>query len=196
MGIPNPLNAMQILWINLLMDGMPAQSLGVEPVDQDVLKKKPRNVREPMISKTLIINVLLSAAIIILGTLYVFQREMEDGSGGKTKRDTTMTFTCFVLFDMWNALSCRSQTKSVFEIGLFSNKMFLFAVAFSLIGQLLVIYFPPLQMIFQTEALTIMDIAFLLVLTSSVFIVAELKKYFERAMNKRATRKHSDLDFV
>lgn len=135
MGIPNPLNAMQILWINIIMDGPPAQSLGkiflvslknlsinrwittgVEPVDQDVLKRKPRNVKEPMISKALIINVLLSAGIIILGTLYVFQREMEDGSGGKTKRDTTMTFTCFVLFDMWNALSCRSQTKSVFQV--------------------------------------------------------------------------------
>lgn len=116
MGIPNPLNAMQILWINIIMDGPPAQSLGVEPVDQDVLKKKPRNVKEPMICKALIINVLLSAGLIILGTLYVFQREMEDGSGGKTKRDTTMTFTCFVLFDMWNALSCRSQTKSVFQV--------------------------------------------------------------------------------
>lgn len=119
MGIPNPLNAMQILWINIIMDGPPAQSLGVEPVDQDVLKRKPRNVKEPMISKSLIINVLLSAGLIILGTLYVFQREMEDGSGGRTKRDTTMTFTCFVLFDMWNALSCRSQTKSVFQVRLF-----------------------------------------------------------------------------
>ncbi|KAG5673392.1 hypothetical protein PVAND_003447 [Polypedilum vanderplanki] len=178
------------------MDGPPAQSLGVEKVDDDVLKKKPRNIKDPMISKSLIINVLLSAGIIILGTLYVFQREMEDGSGGKTKRDTTMTFTCFVLFDMWNALSCRSQTKSVFQIGLFSNKMFLFAVAFSLIGQLLVIYFPPLQMVFQTEALALMDIIFLLTLTSSVFIVSELKKYFERAMDKRTIKKHIDLDFV
>lgn len=121
MGIPNPLNAMQILAINLIMDGPPAQSLGVEPVDQEVLKKKPRSVKEPMISKALIINVLLSAGIIILGTLYVFQREMEDGSGGKTKRDTTMTFTCFVLFDMWNALSSRSQTKSVFQVKLHPN---------------------------------------------------------------------------
>jgi P-type Ca2+ transporter type 2C len=116
MGIPNPLNAMQILWINIIMDGPPAQSLGVEPVDQDVLKQKPRNVKQPMISKSLIVNVLLSAGIIILGTLWVFQREMADGSGGKTKRDTTMTFTCFVLFDMWNALSCRSQTKSIFSV--------------------------------------------------------------------------------
>ncbi|CAO1421189.1 unnamed protein product [Diamesa hyperborea] len=196
MGIANPLNAMQILWINIIMDGPPAQSLGVEPVDQDVLKQKPRNVKEPMISKSLIINVLLSAGIIILGTLWVFQREMLDGSGGKTKRDTTMTFTCFVLFDMFNALSCRSQTKSVFQIGLFSNKMFLFAVGFSLIGQLLVIYFPPLQMVFQTEALTGHDILFLLCLTSSVFIVSEFKKLFERTLDKRANRKRNELDFV
>lgn len=73
---------------------------------------------------------------------------------GITKRDTTMTFTCFVFFDMFNALSCRSQTKSIFTIGLFSNKMFLLAVTGSVLGQLLVIYFQPLQMVFQTEALT------------------------------------------
>lgn len=74
--------------------------------------------------------------------------------------------------------------------------MFLFAVGFSLIGQLLVIYFPPLQRVFQTEALTGMDIIFLLTLTSSVFIVSEVKKYFERAMDRRAVAKHYDLDFV
>lgn len=73
---------------------------------------------------------------------------------GITARDTTMTFTCFVFFDMWNALSCRSQTKSVFSIGLFSNKMFLIAVSLSVVGQLLVVYAPPLQKVFQTEALT------------------------------------------
>lgn len=196
MGIANPLNAMQILWINIIMDGPPAQSLGVEPVDEDVLKQKPRNVRQPMITKSVIINVILSASIIILGTLWVFQREMADGSGGKTKRDTTMTFTCFVLFDMFNALSCRSSTKSVFQIGLFTNKMFLIAVGFSLIGQLLVIYFPPLQMIFQTEALSGMDLLFLITLTSSVFIVSELKKLFERTMEKRSYKHKTELDFV
>lgn len=74
--------------------------------------------------------------------------------------------------------------------------MFLAAVGFSLIGQLLVIYFPPLQMVFQTEALTGMDIIFLVTLTSSVFIVSELKKYFERAMERRTHRKRPDLDFV
>lgn len=149
-----------------------------------------------MITKSVIINVLLSASIIILGTLWVFQREMLDGSEGKTKRDTTMTFTCFVLFDMFNALSCRSQTKSIFKIGLFTNKMFLFAVGFSLIGQLLVIYFPPLQMVFQTEALTAYDLVFLVTLTSSVFIVFEVKKWFERTMEQRMYKTKTDMDFV
>lgn len=196
MGIANPLNAMQILWINIIMDGPPAQSLGVEPVDPEVLKQKPRNVKQPMITRSVIINVLLSASIIILGTLWVFKREMDDGSQGKTKRDTTMTFTCFVFFDMFNALSCRSSTKSVFKIGLFTNKMFLLAVGFSVIGQMLVIYFPPLQSVFQTEALTAWDLVFLVTLTSSVFVVSEIKKYVERMLERQSYKSRVELDFV
>lgn len=67
---------MQILWINIIMDGPPAQSLGVEPVDHDVLKQPPRNVKHPMINKDLIFNVLLSAGIIISGTIFVFMKEV------------------------------------------------------------------------------------------------------------------------
>uniref|UniRef100_A0A8B9THV3 Calcium-transporting ATPase n=1 Tax=Anas platyrhynchos TaxID=8839 RepID=A0A8B9THV3_ANAPL len=151
MNFPNPLNAMQILWINIIMDGPPAQSLGVEPVDKDVIQKPPRNLKDN--------NVI-------------------------TPRDTTMTFTCFVFFDMFNALSSRSQTKSVFEIGLCSNKMFCYAVLGSIMGQLLVIYFPPLQKVFQTESLSILDLLFLLGLTSSVCIVTEIIKKFERSKEK------------
>ncbi|XP_069688081.1 calcium-transporting ATPase type 2C member 1 isoform X1 [Periplaneta americana] len=194
MGIPNPLNAMQILWINIIMDGPPAQSLGVEPVDKDVVKQKPRDVKEPMITRSLILNVLLSAFIIIAGTLWVFKREMSDNI--ITPRDTTMTFTCFVFFDMFNALSCRSQTKSIFTIGLLSNRMFLLAVTLSVVGQMLVIYFPPLQMVFQTEALTLTDILFLVSLTSTVFIISELKKLMERHLEKRHKSIKSELDFV
>ncbi|CAH2039327.1 unnamed protein product, partial [Iphiclides podalirius] len=199
MGIPNPLNAMQILWINIIMDGPPAQSLGVEPVDHEVLRRRARDTRRRIISRGLLFSVLLSAAIIIAGTLWVFNREMSDNK--ITPRDTTMTFTCFVLFDMFNALSCRSQTKSVFQVGLFANKMFLVAVTLSLVGQMLVIYFPPLQRVFQTEALTGHDLIFLVGLTSIVFFVSELKKLVERALKRRAhgkfsTKAHDALDFV
>ncbi|KAG7474575.1 calcium-transporting ATPase type 2C member 1 isoform X2 [Solea senegalensis] len=77
MNFPNPLNAMQILWINIIMDGPPAQSLGVEPVDQEVIKKPPRNVRDSIITRSLIFKVLVSAFIIVCGTLFVFWREVD-----------------------------------------------------------------------------------------------------------------------
>ncbi|XP_077071078.1 calcium-transporting ATPase type 2C member 1 isoform X2 [Siphateles boraxobius] len=178
MNFPNPLNAMQILWINIIMDGPPAQSLGVEPVDRDVIRKPPRNVRDSIITRSLIVKILVSSFIIVCGTLFVFWRELRDNE--ITPRDTTMTFTCFVFFDMFNALSSRSQTRMVHEMGLCSNRMFCYAVLGSIMGQLLVIYFPPLQKVFQTESLSILDLLFLLGLTSSVCVVSEVIKKLER----------------
>uniref|UniRef100_A0A671X3V4 Calcium-transporting ATPase n=1 Tax=Sparus aurata TaxID=8175 RepID=A0A671X3V4_SPAAU len=178
MNFPNPLNAMQILWINIIMDGPPAQSLGVEPVDSDVIRKPPRNVRDSILTRSLLIKVLVSAFIIVCGTLFVFWRELQDNV--ITPRDTTMTFTCFVFFDMFNALSSRSQTRMVHEMGLCSNRTFCYAVLASIMGQLLVIYFPPLQNVFQTESLSFFDLLFLVTLTSSVCVVSEAIKMVER----------------
>ncbi|KAK7808094.1 hypothetical protein U0070_009408, partial [Myodes glareolus] len=154
-------------------------TLGVEPVDKDVIRKPPRNWKDSILTKNLILKILVSSIIIVCGTLFVFWRELRDNV--ITPRDTTMTFTCFVFFDMFNALSSRSQTKSVFEIGLCSNKMFCYAVLGSIMGQLLVIYFPPLQKVFQTESLNLL---FLLGLTSSVCIVSEIIKKVERSREK------------
>jgi len=96
-----------------------------------------------------------------------------------TKRDTTMTFTTFVLFDMFNALTCRSENKSVLfgELKLFGNKMFNYAVAGSLAGQLCVIYLPFLQRVFQTEALSLWDVLTLICIASTVFWVDEARKF-------------------
>ncbi|KJH45740.1 calcium-transporting P-type ATPase, PMR1-type [Dictyocaulus viviparus] len=187
----NPLNAMQILWINIIMDGPPAQSLGVEPVDDDIIRQPPRNVRQPMLSVQLMIDILSSAAIIVVGTLSIFYKEMS-ADNKVTPRDTTMTFTCFVLFDMWNALSCRSSRKMIWQIGLWRNRMFCIAVSASLICQLLVIYWSPLQHIFQTEGLSLLDIVLLSTMTSSVFIFNETKKY----IGLRRMMMHSKADSI
>ncbi|KAM3181872.1 hypothetical protein ACTXT7_013496 [Hymenolepis weldensis] len=119
-----------------------------------VVSQPPRHVHESILDKRLMKSVLISSFMIVAGTLFIFHREMA-ADGKVTPRDTTMTFTCFVLFDMFNALSCRSQKKSIFEIGFFSNRVFVLAVSLSLIGQLFVIYFPPLQSVFQTEPIYI-----------------------------------------
>ncbi len=186
-GLKNPLNAMQILWINILMDGPPAQSLGVEPVDPAVMTRPPRSRTARVLTRAVLQRVLTSAALIVAGTMMVYVREMSV-DGIVTARDTTMTFTCFVLFDMFNALTCRSESKSIVrrEIPLFGNRMFNVAVAASLLGHLAVITAPPLQRIFQTEALSVVDLLTLTALASSVFWVDEARKY-ALARRKRGT---------
>lgn len=199
-GWKNPLNAMQILWINIIMDGPPAQSLGVEPVDPALLSQPPRPRDARVLTPRLIRRVLQSAVIIILGTLitYVSNLTPEDlAAHSVSARDTTLTFTQFVLFDMFNALACRSATRSVLRgevpllpahwlgksntaAGQEGNVMFTYAVFGSLLGQGLVIYFPPLQSVFQTEALSLGDLFKLVALASTVLWVDEGRKFYER----------------
>ncbi|KAK5124533.1 hypothetical protein LTR85_001750 [Meristemomyces frigidus] len=187
-GWRNPLNAMQILWINILMDGPPAQSLGVEPVDPALLQQPPRPRNARVLTPRLIRRVLQSATIILLGTLFTYVSNLtpEDlAAHSVSDRDTTLTFTQFVLFDMFNALTCRSASKSVLrgELPLYGkggNVMFNWAVAGSLLGQGMVIYFPPLQRVFQTEALGVGDLVRLVAMASLVLWVDEGRKLWER----------------
>lgn len=167
------------------MDGPPAQSLGVEPVDAAIMSQPPRMKNARVLTKPLIRRVLTQAALVMLGTLSVYIHEMTDKTDEVgthayvvTPRDTTMTFTCFVLFDMFNALACRSERKSVLrgELPLLGNNMFNFAVAGSLIGQACVVYLPGLQNIFQTEAISLWDWLCLAAISSSVFWVDEVRK--------------------
>ncbi|ODH39419.1 hypothetical protein ACO22_01876 [Paracoccidioides brasiliensis] len=189
LGFKNPLNAMQILWINILMDGPPAQSLGVEPVDPSIMSRPPRPKHARVLTKPLIRRVLTSAMLIMLGTFAIYVHQMSDhtdeisGAHSRvvTSRDTTMTFTCFVLFDMFNALTCRSEAKSILrgELPLFGNKMFNYAVFGSLVAQACVIYLPMLQGIFQTEAIGFWDLCILVCTSSTVFWVDEGRKFLD-----------------
>ncbi|CCF56494.1 hypothetical protein KAFR_0B01960 [Kazachstania africana CBS 2517] len=190
--LPNPLNAMQILWINILMDGPPAQSLGVEPVDHEVMKKPPRKRSEKILTQRVLTRLVTAAICIIFGTVYVFVKEMAE-DGKVTARDTTMTFTCFVFFDMFNALACRHATKSIFEIGIFANKMFNVAVGFSLLGQMCAIYVPFFQQIFKTESLSVGDLVFLVLLSSTVFIADECRKIWERRKREQEALYYSSV---
>ena len=175
-GMPSPLNAMQILWINIIMDGPPAQSLGVEPVDEKILKAKPRKADDPILTRALLARAVSSAALIVYLTLKVFANELDDGN--ITRRDTTMTFMTFVNCDLLNAYVCRSSERCFYELDLFGNPAFLWAVGGSVVGQLLVIYFPPLQEVFQTEALSYLDLLYIICLSSSVLWLDTLRKTF------------------
>lgn len=162
------------------MDGPPAQSLGVEPVDPAVMTRPPRSKNARVLTRALIQRVLTSATVIMLGTIIIYAREMSIDNTVNA-RDTTMTFTCFVFFDMFNALTCRSESKSVLrgELNVVGNRMFNFAVGGSILGQMAVIYLPFLQRIFQTEGLGIWDLVFLAGIASSVFWIDEARKFWK-----------------
>jgi Ca2+-transporting ATPase len=100
---------MQILWINIIMDGPPAQSLGVEPVTADVMKSPPRDPKTPAITKQMITKIAIGSVIMLVGTLSMFFNALEETSteDGENRRATTIAFTTFVMFQMFNALNCR-----------------------------------------------------------------------------------------
>ena len=179
LGLPTPLNAMQILWINIIMDGPPAQSLGVEPVDDRILRAKPRKADEPVITKALLFRAVTSASLIAFLTLKVFSNELDDGR--VSRRDTTMTFMTFVNCDLFNAYVCRSAEKCFYELSLLGNPAFLWAVGGSIFGQLMVVYFPPLQEVFQTEGLSFSDMLYVVTLSSSILWLDTLRKKFFRS---------------
>ncbi|ODV59688.1 Ca(2+)/Mn(2+)-transporting P-type ATPase PMR1 [Ascoidea rubescens DSM 1968] len=179
-NLPNPLNPMMILFINIIMDGPPAQSLGVEEVDKDIMNQPPRKKNDNVIITGYIFKrILLKSFITILGTLFIYYKEMSFDLEF-SKRDTTMTFTTFILFDLWNALGCKHSKKSIFKIGFFKNKFFNLSIISVLSANLLIIYLPLLQNIFQTESLLINDLVLIVSITSSVFIGDEIYKYFNK----------------
>ncbi|PKI85337.1 P-type Ca(2+) transporter [Malassezia vespertilionis] len=182
-GLRFPLNAMQILFINILMDGPPSQSLGVDPPTEKVMTKPPRPIDAPVLTRELAIRSCFSAAVIIGFTFFVFIYERS--IGGMDARTSTMTFTCFVLLDLVSVF----QNRGLF-MGLFANHMLLWTVSGSFSALLLIVYFPPLQAIFLTEALALRDLSFLFVLAGCAFALQEVRREYGRHLASR-TDQHS-----
>lgn len=180
LGRPNPLNAMQILWINIIMDGPPAQSLGVEAVDNSIMSRPPRKKTDDIITRPLLYRVLTSGACILSGTIFIFFSTLGD-KNEPSKHDLTMTFTTFVAFDLFNALCCRHNHKPVYELTWNGNTAFLVAMGLSVVGQLLVVYFAPFQKVFRTVPLTLSELGFLILFTSSLLLVDTIRKKFMSA---------------
>nr|WP_281267917.1 calcium-transporting P-type ATPase, PMR1-type [Methanothermobacter tenebrarum] len=159
MNMPLPFNPIQILWINIIMDGPPAQSLGVEPPERDIMSRKPE--KEEILPQRNLLRIVLAGIIMAIGTLAIYTYKLYSGD----ENATTIAFTTFVMFQIFNVFNCKSQ-------GGFSNKLLFFAIATSFILQLFVIYLPPFQGIFRTKAISIMD-WILIILVASLILVHE-----------------------
>lgn len=169
-GAP-PLNPMQILLINIIMDGPPAQCLGVEPIHPDVLSRPPRHRDTPILTHTLLIRTALSALFVLLGCLAVFAWECQVAPG-----DSSRTFTAFVLFSLVNAFSCRSLDRSVLSLGLTRNKPLNISIGVALATLAAILYTPFFSRVFQTTALSFTELAGVLALSSMLLAFDEAIK--------------------
>jgi P-type Ca2+ transporter type 2C len=176
LGMPLPLLPLQILWMNLVTDGLPALALGVEPAESDVMSRPPYRPEESifargMTRKILWVGVLM--ALLALGLGYYFWRAGDPNW-------QTLLFTTLTLSQMANVMTIRSERRSLFAVGLFSNKLLLGAVGLTIFLQLALIYTPFLEAIFHTTPLPLPDLLLTAALSLIVFAAGELEKWAER----------------
>ena len=152
-GLPLPLLPIQILWMNLVTDGLPAIALSVDPGDLDIMERQPRSPREGIFARGLHLRIAAQGALIGMCTLLVFALELLWGSGTLDSA-RTMAFTTLVLSQLLFVFQCRSEEHRVWEMGIFDNLWLVGAVCFSIAMHLGVIYVPAMQPIFKTVALS------------------------------------------
>ncbi|MBE2220073.1 MAG: cation-translocating P-type ATPase [Anaerolineae bacterium] len=186
LGMPLPLLPLQILWINLVTDGLPGLALAVEQGETGIMERPPFHPKESLFSRglgwrILWIGSLMGLVSLLVGYFY-YDPAAPETSGTVWQ---TMVFTTLTLAQMGNALAIRSNTDSIFKIGFFSNRMMLLAVATTFILQMALIYVPFLQNIFKTVELPLKDLAFALVLSTVVFITVEIEKLIRRRLARR-----------
>ncbi|KAF8963625.1 Ca-transporting ATPase [Flammula alnicola] len=174
------LTLITILFINILMDGPPSQSLGVDPVDPAVMRRPPRKKNAPIITKRLLRRVLFSASIIVFGTLFVYTFALKDKD--MSRREQTMTFTAFVVLDLVSAIQNRGL-----GCALTQNKMLITTVSISFLTQLALVYVGFMQAIFQTAALGGRDMGIILGLAAVSFALHEGRRWYERRIDADET---------
>jgi Ca2+-transporting ATPase len=174
-----PLIALQILWMNLVTDSFPALALVTEPKEPDLMKRKPRDPKESAITKDMIISIGVSAGIITVGTLGVFWY-YHDRLGESIELSRTMALTTMVFFQMWTAIAARSTTHTMAEIGWFSNKKLLGAIALAIALMIPVIYVPFMQNAFGTASLGLNEWGMILVVSVFGLIAVEIWERINR----------------
>ncbi len=172
--LPLPLTPLQILWVNIIMDGPPALALGVEPSRSDTMKRPPRKPDAPFISRTLLGSILLSGFVMFALTLAIFALYSQSSSA---RLASTMAFTAFIVLQLVNAYNCRSPTRSAFA-DLISNRALAAAVLLSFVLHLAIIYHPALQALFGTVPLGANEWAVAIGAGLALLALEEIRKRF------------------
>ena len=207
-GLPSPLTAIQLLWLNLITDGAPALALGTEKGDPDIMRRRPRFKHEPIIDRPMALGIFIqtvtqTSAVLLafcLGLIWHLQGGAAipagtnpfayllqyDWRGLDVQTAETMAFATLSLCELFRAYTVRSEYASIFQIGVFSNRNMQIAVFFSIALLLLVCTVPFLQTVFNTHFLAAREWGVVLGLALIPAIAEEITKAFLRLADRQA----------
>ncbi len=172
-GLPLPLTAVMILWINLVTDGACTLPLGVEPRHRDVLKHPPRDPKEFIVGRRLALRMALLTPIMAVGTLGLFWYAQRDGGLDYAR---TVAFTAMAAFQWFQAFNARSNYLSVLSIGAFSNRHLVLGVGLAILAQLGVVSTPIGRMLFGATGLSWVDWLLIAAVSSTIWVADEMFK--------------------
>lgn len=178
LGVPIPYVPAQLLWINLVTNGLQDVALAFEPGEKGVINRPPRPPKEGIMSRLLIERTVLVGVLISAGVVYNFINALSAGESLEKARSvavTTMVF--FQFFQAWNS---RSELQSIFKINPISNPFLFFSMIAAFFAQLAVLYVPALQWLFRTEPITAKDWLQILIVSATVVLVVEADKWLRR----------------
>ena len=176
LGLPIPLIPIQILWINLVTDGLPALALAVEPEEAGIMQRRPRPPKESVFAGGMWQHMLWVG--LLMGGLTLFAQAFAIGAG--MAHWQTIVFTVLTLAQMAHALAIRSERQSLLAQGLLSNKSLLGAVGLTFFLQLATIYVPFLNPVFNTAPLSLAELLFAIGLAALIFLAVEAEKWLIR----------------
>lgn len=177
-GLPIPYIAAQILWLNLVTNGLQDIALVFEPAEPGIMKRPPRNPKEGFLSQLMIQRILLMGVILASGTIFVFVSRLKAGMPLEQAR--TAALTTMVFFQFYQALNCRSETQSIFKMSFLKNPFLLFSMVAAFFAQLAVLYVPALQWIFRTTPISLMGWFEILCITITIVFAIEIDKWIRR----------------
>jgi len=183
LGMPLPLLPLQILWINLVTDGLPGLALAMEKAEQDTMRRPPYPPKQPIFGRAMVRDIAWIGLLMGAISLAVGYWRWDAGPAAETHW-RTIVFTTLTLSQMGNALAIRSFRDSLFTIGALSNPALLASVALTFGLQLAVVYWPPLQGIFRTSALSAAELVGCVALSTLVFWAVEAHKLILRRGDK------------
>jgi P-type Ca2+ transporter type 2C len=186
LGWPPILTPTQILWINLITNGLPAIALGMEPVQSDPMRLPPRDPRAPLVERSELMWLLAYGALMgALGlSTFAYYQASAGGvlDGELLVRARTATFTVLAIGPLFHALNCRSRDQSLLSLGVLSNWRLLGAFVIALMLQAIAVYVPVVQRVFGTAPLALPELLIALAVSASVWLVGEGEKAARRAM--------------